>query len=98
MKFKVKPYENYIVLYPGTCVFKEVFEAGSIIEIEDIDNDIQKCKLELCTEEDLKSIIPEKKEDVLDVFDTTPIIPVAVSVSLEEKRKAAQDKLRAGSN
>lgn len=98
MKYKVKRYENYIEYYPNTTDMKQVVVEGGIIEIGDIDNDIQKCKLELCTEEDLKSIIPEKKEDVLDVFDTTPIIPVAVSVSLEEKRKAAQDKLRAGSN
>jgi len=98
MKYKVKRYENYIEFYPGTQDIKQVFEEGSIIEVADIENDIQKYKLEKCTEDDFKKLVEEEKKDViLDVFDDTPIVPIT-TLSSDEKKRAAQEKLRAGQN
>lgn len=45
-KFKVKPYENYLVLYPNSFEVKEVHPAGSIVTVENPANDNQMNKLE----------------------------------------------------
>jgi hypothetical protein len=97
MKFKVKPYENYIEFYPNTQDLKQVFEAGSIVEVENIETDIQACKLIPCTDVYIENVtLPEEKK--AETFDDDLFTPVVPAQSAEDKKKAAQDKLRAGSN
>ena len=45
-KFKVKPYENYLDMYPNSFEVRTVFPAGSIVTVEDPSKDNQMNKLE----------------------------------------------------
>jgi hypothetical protein len=66
-KFKVLPYENYVVLRGNTNAVAKAYGPGEIVEIEDISNDVQRQKLELIEEDakqEGKEEVPAKKEEV----------------------------------
>ena len=70
-KFKVLPYENYVVLRGNTNAVAKVYGPGEIVEIDDISKDVQRQKLELVEEEE-EELPAEKKEDVKEV----PVVQV----------------------
>lgn len=45
-KFRVLPYENYVVLRGNTNAVAKVYGPGDIVEIEDVTKDVQRTKLE----------------------------------------------------
>lgn len=45
-KFKVRPYENYLEMYKDSFEVKNVYPAGSIVEVADPSKDNQMNKLE----------------------------------------------------
>ena len=45
-KFRVLPYEHYVVLRGNTNAVAKVYGPGEIVEIDDIAKDIQRAKLE----------------------------------------------------
>ena len=73
-KFKVLPYENYVVLRGNTNAVAKVYGPGEIVEIEDVTKDVQRAKLEPVDEmqEEKKPAEEKPKEDV----------PVTAAVSL----------------
>ena len=73
-KFKVLPYENYVVLRGNTNAVAKVYGPGEIVEIEDITKDVQRAKLEPVDEvqEEKKTAEEKPKEDA----------PVTAAVSL----------------
>ena len=73
-KFKVLPYENYVVLRGNTNAVAKVYGPGEIVEIDDISKDVQRQKLELVEEEE-EELHAEKKEDVKEV----PVVQVPAS-------------------
>lgn len=56
MLFRVKPYENYVVLWPDSNMPKRVFPEGTIIDLKDISKDTQAHKLEKLTDEEIKEL------------------------------------------
>ena len=63
-KFRVLPYEHYVVLRGNTNAVAKVYGPGEIVEIEDITKDIQRAKLEPVDEVQEEELTAEKKEDV----------------------------------
>ena len=66
-KFRVLPYEHYIVLRGNSNAVAKAYGPGEIVEVDDIEKDIQRSKLEPVEEDEsneLKSELPveEKKE------------------------------------
>lgn len=49
-KFRVLPYEHYVVLRGNTNAVAKVYSPGEIVEIDDITKDVQRAKLELVDE------------------------------------------------
>ena len=56
MLFRVKPYENYVVLWPDSNMPKRVFPEGTIIDLKDISKDQQAHKLEKLTDQEIKEL------------------------------------------
>jgi hypothetical protein len=85
-KYRVKPYENYIELYPESYEVRQVFPAGSIVTVEDPKNDLQMCKLELVKGGDVKAKDADAPLNVT-TADTTQ------STTDNDSRKKAQQAL-----
>lgn len=61
-KFRVLPYEYYVVLRGNTNAVAKVYGPGDVVEIADIKKDIQRAKLEL-VEDDSTEELDEVKPD-----------------------------------
>ena len=71
-KFRVLPYEHYVVLRGNTNAVAKAYGPGEVVEIDDITKDIQRAKLEPVDEVQEEKLPAEKKEDVKEV----PVVQV----------------------
>ena len=87
-KFKVLPYENYVVLRGNTNAVAKVYGPGEIVEIDDIAKDVQRAKLEPVDEvqEEKKPAEEKQKEPAPD--------PAAVSLFDGDTKARAVERLK----
>lgn len=99
-KFKVKPYENYLDMYPNSFEVRTVFPAGSIVTVEDPSKDNQMNKLEPYEEPKVSASAgaPANAGAPVTTTVTAPVVTndspaVADHEDKETKRKKAQQAL-----
>lgn len=62
-KFRVLPYEYYVVLRGNTNAVAKVYGPGDVVEIADIKKDIQRAKLELVEDDSIEELDEVKPDD-----------------------------------
>ena len=60
-KFRVLPYEHYVVLRGNTNAVAKAYGPGEIVEIDDITKDVQRAKLEPVDEVKEEGVPAEEK-------------------------------------
>jgi hypothetical protein len=96
MKYKVKPFECYIVQKEGYALARQAFGPDEVIELSTLEGNPQAHKLIALTEEELKQEAEKpvekkqepKSENVDDFFDDAP-------ANTEEVKRKAMERLRA---
>ena len=62
-KFRVLPYEYYVVLRGNTNAVAKVYGPGDVVEIADIKKDIQRAKLELVEDDSIEELDEVKPDE-----------------------------------
>ena len=87
-KFRVLPYEHYVVLRGNTNAVAKAYGPGEIVEIENITKDIQRAKLEPVDE------VQEEKKPAEEKPKEPATVPAAVSLFDGDTKARAVERLK----